>query len=241
MSFPRLVSNKTPMRLLLVAAAVMAIALLVTACGSSSELQDADSLSGDIAIDGSSTVFPITEAVAVEFGALTDGNVRTVVGISGTGGGFKKFCSDETVISDASRPIKQKEIDLCEAAGIEYIELPVAIDGLSVLVNPANDFVECMTVEQLNMIWSPEAEEAWLRTGIRLIRPGQPKRLSCTRRVWILERLTTSRKRSMVTAGRRGETLYHRKTTTCWCRGSRETGTAWVILATRITWRTWTS
>ena len=116
------------------------------------------SLSGDISIDGSSTVFPITEAVAEEFGDLTDGNVRAVVGISGTGGGFKKFCANETVISDASRPIKQKEVDLCAAAGIDYIELPVAIDGLSVLVNPDNDFVTCLTVEQLNMIWKPESE-----------------------------------------------------------------------------------
>ena len=116
------------------------------------------SLSGDIPIDGSSTVFPITEAVAEEFGDLTGGNVRAVVGISGTGGGFKKFCANETVISDASRPIKQKEVDLCAAAGIDYIELPVAIDGLSVLVNPANDFVDCLTIEQLNMIWKPESE-----------------------------------------------------------------------------------
>ena len=116
------------------------------------------SLSGDIPIDGSSTVFPITEAVAEEFGDLTGGNVRAVVGISGTGGGFKKFCANETVISDASRPIKQKEVDLCAAAGIEYIELPVAIDGLSVLVNPDNDFVTCLTVDQLNMIWKPESE-----------------------------------------------------------------------------------
>ena len=117
-----------------------------------------DSLSGDIPIDGSSTVFPITEAIAEEFGDITGGNVRAVVGISGTGGGFKKFCDDEIVISDASRPIKQKEVDLCAAAGIEYIELPVAIDGLSVVVNPANDFVDCLTVDQLNMIWKPESE-----------------------------------------------------------------------------------
>ncbi|MCY4555459.1 MAG: substrate-binding domain-containing protein, partial [Chloroflexi bacterium] len=116
------------------------------------------SLSGDIPIDGSSTVFPITEAVAEQFGGLTDDNVRVVVGISGTGGGFKKFCANETVISDASRPIKQKEVDLCAAAGVEYIELPVAIDGLSVVVNPENDFVDCMSVEQLNKIWSPESE-----------------------------------------------------------------------------------
>lgn len=139
-------------------------------------------LSGDIPIDGSSTVFPITEAVAEEFGDLTGGNVRAVVGISGTGGGFKKFCANETVISDASRPIKQKEVDLCAAAGIEYIELPVAIDGLSVLVNLENDFVDCLTVAQLNTIWAPEAEDVvmtwnqvnpdWPTEEIRLYAPG---------------------------------------------------------------------
>jgi phosphate transport system substrate-binding protein len=116
------------------------------------------SLSGDISIDGSSTVFPITEAVAEEFGKLTGGKVRVTVGISGTGGGFKKFCNSETQISDASRPIKASEAELCAQAGIEYIEIPVAIDGLSVMVNPQNDFVECMTVEELNKIWAPEAE-----------------------------------------------------------------------------------
>ena len=140
------------------------------------------SLSGDIPIDGSSTVFPITEAVAEEFGDLTDRNVRVVVGISGTGGGFKKFCDSETVISDASRPIKQKEVDLCEAAGVEYIELPVAIDGLSVVVNPDNDFVECLTVDQLNMIWKPESEgvvthwnqvdPSWPNEEIKMYAPG---------------------------------------------------------------------
>jgi len=139
-------------------------------------------LAGDIAIDGSSTVFPITEAVAEEFGDLTGGQVRAVVGISGTGGGFKKFCASETVISDASRPIKQKEVDLCAAAGIDYIELPVAIDGLSVLVNKENDFVDCLSVEQLNMIWAPEAEgvvmkwnqvdPSWPDEDIKLYAPG---------------------------------------------------------------------
>ena len=139
-------------------------------------------LSGDIPIDGSSTVFPITEAVAEEFGGLTGDNVRVVVGISGTGGGFKKFCANETVISDASRPIKQKEVDQCSAAGVEYIELPVAIDGLSVVVNPANDFVDCLTVEQLNRIWSPESEGVvshwnqvnpnWPAEEIKMYAPG---------------------------------------------------------------------
>jgi phosphate transport system substrate-binding protein len=115
-------------------------------------------LSGDISIDGSSTVFPITEAVAEEFGYLTNGNVRVTVGISGTGGGFNKFCNHEIEILDASRPIKQKEVDMCGPSGIEYIELPVAIDGLTVMVNKSNDFVACMTLDELNKIWSPESE-----------------------------------------------------------------------------------
>ena len=139
-------------------------------------------LSGDINIDGSSTVFPITEAMAEEFGYATEGNVKITVGVSGTGGGFKKFCSGETHISDASRPIKQSEIDLCAENGIEYIELPVAIDGLSVMVNPSNDFVECMTVDELHTLWSPEAEDAvtkwsqvragWPDEEVRLYGPG---------------------------------------------------------------------
>ncbi len=116
------------------------------------------SLSGDIAIDGSSTVFPITEAVAEEFGNLTGGNVRVTVGVSGTGGGFKKFCNSETVVSDASRPVKAKEVTMCGDAGIEFIELPVAIDGLTVMVNPGNDFVSCVTVDELHTVWAPEAE-----------------------------------------------------------------------------------
>ncbi len=117
------------------------------------------SLSGDINVDGSSTVFPITEAVAEEFGKLTDGKVRVTVGISGTGGGFKKFCNGEIHISDASRPIKPTEVALCAEGGVDYIEIPVAIDGLTVMVNNSNDFVQCMTVEELNTMWAPEAED----------------------------------------------------------------------------------
>ena len=143
------------------------LALAVAACGGEDAMgvptettapAQAAGLSGDIDIDGSSTVFPITEAMAEEFGNATGGNVRITVGVSGTGGGFKKFCAGETVISDASRPIKQSEVDLCAENGIEFIELPVAIDGLSVMVNPANDFVECMTVDELHTMWAPEAE-----------------------------------------------------------------------------------
>ena len=116
------------------------------------------SLQGDISIDGSSTVYPVSEAVAEEFGLLTDGNVRITVGLSGSGGGFKKFCNGETDISNASRPIKQKEVDVCAAAGIEYIEVPVAIDGLSVMTHPQNDYIDCMTIAELHTLWSPEAE-----------------------------------------------------------------------------------
>jgi phosphate transport system substrate-binding protein len=114
-------------------------------------------LSGEIKIDGSSTVYPISEAVAEEFQKANPG-VKVVVGISGTGGGFKKFCNGETDISNASRPILQKEIDACAQNGIEYIELPVAYDALSVVVNPRNGWVACMTVAELKKIWEPDAQ-----------------------------------------------------------------------------------
>ncbi len=136
------------------------------------ETGDYASLSGDIEIDGSSTVFPITEAVAEEFGILTDGNVRVTVGVSGTGGGFKKFCNGETQISDASRPIKASEVQLCEEAGLEYIEIPVAIDGLTVIVNKDNTWTQCMTVEELHTMWAPEAED--VVTQWEQVRPGWP-------------------------------------------------------------------
>ncbi len=110
-----------------------------------------------VTIDGSSTVFPVTEAVAEEFQIAT--KTKVTVGISGTGGGFKKFCRGETDISGASRPIKQKEIDKCKEAGIEFIELPVAFDALTVVINPANDFAKEMTVAELKTIWGPEAQE----------------------------------------------------------------------------------
>ena len=161
---------------------VLMISMGLLEAPSMSATVDLTGLSGDINVDGSSTVFPITEAMAEEFGYATNGNVRITVGVSGTGGGFKKFCAGETHISDASRPISQSEVDLCAENGIEYIELPVAIDGLSVMVNPANDFVECMTVGELHTIWSPEAEgmvtkwsqvrAGWPDEDIRLYAPG---------------------------------------------------------------------
>ena len=111
-------------------------------------------LSGTIEIDGSSTVFPVSEAVAEEFHKLHP-DVRVNVGVSGTGGGFKRFTAGETDISDASRPIKDTEAQSAADNGIEYYPLRVAMDGLSVLVSPDNDFVECLSVEQLKAIWEP--------------------------------------------------------------------------------------
>jgi phosphate transport system substrate-binding protein len=109
-----------------------------------------------IAIDGSSTVFPITEAVAEEFRGTS--SAKVTIGVSGTGGGFKKFCKGETAVSGASRPIKPSEVELCKAENVEYIELPVAYDGISVVVNPANDWAEHMTVSELKALWRPEAQ-----------------------------------------------------------------------------------
>jgi phosphate transport system substrate-binding protein len=111
----------------------------------------------DVAIDGSSTVFPISEAFAEEFQIETQ--TRVTVGISGTGGGFRRFCRGEIDISGASRPISKDEIAACEAAGIEYIELPIALDAIAVIVNLQNDWAECMTVEELKTIWEPGAQE----------------------------------------------------------------------------------
>lgn len=125
-----------------------------------------------IKVDGSSTVFPITEAVAEEFQAEKGGKVMVTVGISGTGGGFKKFCRGETDISDASRPIKPSEVELCRKNGIEYIELPVAYDGLAVMVNPKNNWVDYLTVKELKRIWEPAAQGRITRWN--QIRPEWP-------------------------------------------------------------------
>jgi len=128
---------------------------------------------GTILVDGSSTVAPITAAIAEEFQTEYP-NVRVPVGISGTGGGFKKFCNGETDVQDASRPIKESEAEVCKQNGIEYIELPVAFDGLAVMVNPKNDFVECLTVEELKKIWEPAAEGKI--TNWSQVRAGFPDR-----------------------------------------------------------------
>jgi phosphate transport system substrate-binding protein len=118
--------------------------------------ENAGDLSGKIVADGSSTVGPITEAVAEEFAGVA-GGVEVEVNISGTGGGFKRFCNGETDIQDASRAINEEEMATCRAAGINYYVFEVAYDGISIVVNPENDFVSCLTVDQLKKLWQADA------------------------------------------------------------------------------------
>lgn len=137
------------------------ISACLLACSSKQEgAQPADQSSASsalIKIDGSSTVFPITEVVAEEYQA--ESKVHVTVGISGTGGGFKKFCRGETDVQNASRPILQKEMEACKQAGVEYIELPIAFDALTVVINPKNTFIEKLTVAELKTMWAPEAQQ----------------------------------------------------------------------------------
>jgi phosphate transport system substrate-binding protein len=135
-----------------------------------------------VKVDGSSTVFPITEAVAEDFQASKRGKIRVTVGISGTGGGFKKFCRGETDVSNASRPILAREMEECKKAGIQYIELPVAYDALTVVINPKNDWLKSITVADLRKLWEPAAQgkvtkwkqvnSQWPDQGVKLFGPG---------------------------------------------------------------------
>ena len=135
-----------------------------------------------VKIDGSSTVFPITEAVAEEFQKAKRQQVKVTVGISGTGGGFKKFCRGETDIQDASRPILKKEMEDCKAAGVEYFELPVAFDALTVVVHPKNSFIKQLTVAEMKKMWEPAAQgkvtrwnqinPSWPDAPMKLFGPG---------------------------------------------------------------------
>jgi phosphate transport system substrate-binding protein len=130
-----------------------------------------------ITADGSSTVYPISEAVAEEFGKENP-DVQVTVGVSGTGGGFKRFCRGETDISNASRPIKSKEADQCFEEGVEYIEIPVAYDGLAVMINPQNDWASTLTVKELNKIWAPESQAKVTKWNqIRSTFPDAPLKL----------------------------------------------------------------
>jgi phosphate transport system substrate-binding protein len=130
---------------------------LLTSCGSKQNNDSVDTLSGNISIDGSSTVFPITEAVAEEFQKVEPG-VKVSVALSGTGGGFKKFGRAETDINDASRPIKPAEDSIAKVHNVTYVELTVAFDGMAVVVNPKNDWCNDITVAELKMLWEPEAQ-----------------------------------------------------------------------------------
>lgn len=131
-----------------------------------------------VKVDGSSTVFPITEAVAEEFQIQKRGKVHVTVGIAGTGGGFKKFCRGETDISDASRPILAAEMAICKTAGIKYIELPIAYDALTVVVNPKATWVDQVTVAELKKMWEPAAQGSvtkWSQVNSKW--PNQPLKL----------------------------------------------------------------
>jgi phosphate transport system substrate-binding protein len=144
------------------------VAVLAAACGGGSAPSTTEGSGAStaapavITVDGSSTVFPVTEAVAEEFQKENRGT-QVTVGRSGTGGGFQKFCRNETVISNASRPIAEAEIEACKTGGVDFIELPIAYDGMAVVVNPKNTWAASMTVAELKKLWSPEAQGKVLR------------------------------------------------------------------------------
>jgi phosphate transport system substrate-binding protein len=160
-----------------IAAVCVVLVGALAACGGEAQREQ---LAGTVQADGSSTVYPITEAVAEEFRVESGGGVRVLVAQSGTGGGFKRFCTGETDISNASRPIQEEERLQCEQAGVEPVELTVAWDGLAVLVHSANDFAECLTVDELKKIWEPgstvrswsEVRAGWPDQEIKLYGPG---------------------------------------------------------------------
>ncbi len=150
-----------------VAALVAVSSLAVAACSRSPDsapaatapapATPAETQSAVVQIDGSSTVYPIMEAVAEDYQAATGGRTRVTVGVSGTGGGFKKFCRGELDIADASRPIQRAEMDTCAQAGIKYYEIPIAYDALTVVVNPVNPLAS-ISIAELKAMWAPEAQ-----------------------------------------------------------------------------------
>lgn len=170
----RSVVTKGRLKTLAGALMVFSVALLALlgGCAQKEEGTKEDrALKGNVRVDGSSTVYPITEAVAEEF-QKENPNVRVIVGASGTGGGFKKFALGEIDINNASRPIKEEEKKECEEKGIEYLELKVAFDGIAVVVNPENDWCKDLSVEELKKIWEPESKvKKW--SDIRPEWPGE--------------------------------------------------------------------
>ena len=162
--------------ILLTATAVALLSVAASAPQSGSQLA---TLKGEIRVDGSSTVYPITEAVAEDFSKAAKG-VRTTVGVSGTGGGFKRFCKGETDISDASRPITKTEAETCKSANIEFVELPVAYDGLCIAISKQNTWATKLTVDQIRKIYSAsgtaktwkDLDSAWPDRAIKAYSPG---------------------------------------------------------------------
>jgi phosphate transport system substrate-binding protein len=161
------------MNLLRAAIVLIPVVALLVGCGGKKEAgQGSESDIPVIRIDGSSTVFPIAEAVAEEFQVGQRGRLRVTVGLSGTGGGFKKLCRGDVHISNASRPILKEEMEICRAAGIGFIELPIAFDAITVVTHPQNDWVKDLSVGDLKKIWEPAAQATLLRWN--QVRPEWP-------------------------------------------------------------------
>ncbi len=161
-------------------ATATALALSLTACGGSNEIEataagsGGKGVSGEVVVDGSSTVQPLTAAAGELFKEEQQG-VNVSVGTSGTGGGFKVFCKGQTDISNASRPIKDEEKAVCEESGVDYTELQVATDALTVVVSKDNDFIDCLTTDELKTLWEPAAEgkvKTWNQVNAKF--PNQP-------------------------------------------------------------------
>jgi len=161
---------------------LVAIIAMAVSCGQNKEsASQVESLTGEVSIDGSSTVYPITEAIAEEF-RVSQPNVKVTIGVSGTGGGFKKFCRGESDINDASRLIKEGEVTACQEGSVKHVGLKVAYDGLAVVVNKENTWVDFFTVEELKKIWEPDAQgkitkwsqirSTWPDTEFKLYGPG---------------------------------------------------------------------
>lgn len=157
-SFPQQRSSRTFVGHLAALWLIAAPALMLSACGSKDATESSASRHPVVRIDGSSTVFPIAEAVAEEFQLAQRGAIRVTVGLSGTGGGFKKLCRGDADISNASRPILKDEMEACRATGRRYLELPIAFDAITVAVNPENDWVESLTIADLKKMWEPAAQ-----------------------------------------------------------------------------------
>jgi phosphate transport system substrate-binding protein len=159
----------------------IALAIIIAACGSKGTKENSESLKGEIKIDGSSTVYPITEAIAEEF-RINQPDIRVTVGVSGTGGGFKKFGRGEIDVNNASRPIKDQEAKTCQENNVGFTDLKIAYDGLAVIVNKENNWLQNITIEELKKIWEPAAQgkitrwnqirAEWPADEFRLYGPG---------------------------------------------------------------------